>query len=101
MNRLGKVIGIILIITFFSLYFSKYNMDYNQNKKILTEEAIIEYEKDLKDGKEINPEKYQEPEKNYNNKVDIVDLKTSKIIEKGFKKGLRLLMKSLKYLENS
>ena len=101
MNRLGKVAGIALIILFFSLYFSKYNMDYNQNKKILTEEAIIEYEKDIKEGKEINPEKYQEPEKNYNNKVAEVGLKTSKIIEKGFKKGLRLLMKSLKYLENS
>ena len=101
MNRLSKGIGILLVIFFFSLYFSKYSIDYNQNKKILTEEAIIEYEKDLKEGIEIHPEKYQEPEKNYNNKVSEVGLKTSKLIEKGFKKGLQLLMKSLKYLEES
>jgi hypothetical protein len=101
MNRISKIIGIMIVILFFSLYFSKYSMDYNQNKKILTEEAIQEYEKDLKEGIEINPEKYQEPEKDYNNRVSKVGLNTSKLIEKGFQKGLKLLMKSLKYLEES
>lgn len=101
MNKIGKVFGIIIIILFFSLYFSKYSTDYNENKKILTEEAIIAYEKDIKKGIEINPEKYHEPEKDYNNRISKAGLYISKLIEKGFKNGLHLLMKILKYAENS
>ena len=53
MNKLLKVIGLLIIIFFLSLYFSKYSSNYYNDKTNLTEEAIKRYEKDLKEGKNI------------------------------------------------
>ena len=69
MNKILKLLGIILIILFLSLYFSKYNNNYYENKNNLTDEAIKRYEKDLKEGKNIDPNNYIVQEKNYNNKA--------------------------------
>ena len=97
MNKILKVLGLILIIFFLSLYFSKYNNNYYNDKSNLTEEAIKRYEKDLKEGKSINSNNYKVVEKDYNNKASIIGLKTSKLIEDTFSYGLKHLMK---YLNN-
>ena len=97
MNKILKVLGLILIIFFLSLYFSKYTNTYYNDKSNLTEAAIKKYEKDLKEGKSINSNNYKVEEKNYNNKASIIGLKASKIIEDTFSYGLKHLMK---YLDN-
>lgn len=98
MKRLIKLIGIILLIFFLALYLSSYNTSYYENKNILTEDAIKRFEKDLKEGKQINVNNYIEKEKNYNNKVSTYTLKLSNLIDKCINKSLKLV---LKYLENS
>lgn len=98
MKRLIKLIGIIILIFFLTLYLSSYNTSYYENKNILTEDAIKRFEKDLKEGKKINVNNYIEKEKNYNNKVSTYTLKLSNLIDKCINKSLKLV---LKYLENS
>lgn len=101
MNKIGKGIIQVLMILFISLFFSKYTIEYNENKKVLTEQAIIEYEQDLKEGKDIVSKNYQVKEKDYNNRIAKIGRKVSSIIEKTFKKGFDYLMKCLEYLQNS
>lgn len=91
MNKIIKIILILIIIFFLSLYFSNYNNEYYENKTYMTEEAIKNYEKDLKEGKNIISNKYIPKEKNYNNKVSEWGLKSSSFIE-------NLINKSLKYI---
>ena len=101
MNRIGKGVLQVLIILFLSLFLSKYNTNYNENKKVLTETAIAEYEKDLKEGKEILSQKYQVKEKNYNNSISKIGRSISSIIEKTFHQGFTYFMKYLDYLQHS
>ena len=97
-----KVLLALLIVLFFSLYYSKYsNYYYYENQKVLTDEAIKRFESDLKEGKKININNYIPEQKNYNNKVSILVLKTSNFIDKCFSKGLKLFAKYISKLENS
>lgn len=100
MKNLIKYIFITLLILFFSLYFSRYNNTYYENKNILTEEAIKQFEIDIKNNKTINVKDYIKEEKNYNNKASNLGLKTSGLIEKLFNKTLKLLIKILGKLDN-
>ncbi len=99
MNKLLQVLFWITIVFFFSLFFSKYNNNYYENKKILTEEAIHTFEEDLKAGKEINPSNYLIKEKNYNNTASKLGRKASSWIEKGFQKILKIMMNYLNELQ--
>lgn len=94
MNRLLKIGVVIILIAFFSLFLSRYN-NYYENQKVLTDEAIKRFEQDLKDGKEIVASNYLKEEKNYNNKASKIGIKTSNFIEKSFDKGLSFLMNYL------
>lgn len=100
MNRIVKISCIIVITVFLSLYFSKYNMDYYENKNVLTEEAIKQFEKDMKEGKQIIASNYLPKEKNYDNKISKIGIKTSEIIEKTFDKGLKVVMNYLNNIQN-
>lgn len=70
-------------------------MGVNENKTVLTDEAIIRFEKDLKNGKKINPSDYIIKEKDYNNKACKIGLKISKIIENSFKNGFHFILRYL------
>lgn len=98
MNKILKISSIIILILFFSLFFSRYNNFY-ENKKTLTDSAIERFEKDLKDGKEIVASNYIEPEKNYNNNISKIGIKTSKLIENTFNKGMKFLMKYIEKMQ--
>ena len=67
MKRIIKVLFIIILILFLSLYFSKYTNSFYENKKVLTDEAILQFEEDLKKGREIDSSNYLREEKDYNN----------------------------------
>ena len=97
MKRIIKVLFIIILILFLSLYFSKYTNSFYENKKVLTDEAILQFEEDLKKGREIDSSNYLREEKDYNNKMSRIGLKSSMIIEKSFKKILKY---SMNYLDN-
>lgn len=98
MNKLIKFIGIIIIILFLSLYFSKYSNSYYEEKTLLTEESIKQYEKDLKTGKNIVSNNYIPKEKDYNNKASKLGIKTSKLIEDLVNNTLKYIVK---YMDNS
>ena len=95
-----KLVFILLIMMFFTVYLSRYNTSYNENNRILTDEAIERFEKDLKEGKEIKTSNYLVKEKNYNNKPSIIGLKISNTIEKYFNNTMKYLIKYLDNLEN-
>ena len=91
MKKIIKVISLIIIV-FFTITYLNRNNNYYENKNILTNEAIERFEKDLKEGKEIIPSNYIEPEKDYNNKVSKMVLKTSSIIEKFVNKVIKKVL---------
>lgn len=95
MNKVIKIILIVITIFFLSLYFSNYNTNYYQTKTYLTEEAIKKYEKDLKDNKNIISNNYLPKDKNYNNKASKLGVKVSNFIEKIINKSLRYIAKCL------
>lgn len=99
MNKWIKAILEVLFLFFLSLYIGKYTINYNENKKILTDQAILEYEADLKEGKDIVSKNYQEPEKDYNNRVSQAGRKLSNIVEEVFNKAFHYLMKYLEHLQ--
>ena len=100
MNNIIKISLNGILIFFLTLYFGKYSSIYYENKKVLTNEAIERFEKDLKEGKEIIPENYITKEKNYNNKISKLGIKTSKLIENSFHKLFHWIMKELNKYSN-
>lgn len=101
MKKILKITFILLFIFFLSLYLSKYNNYYYENKRIMTDEAIKRFENDLKEGKKINADDYMIKTKDYNNRISRLGIKTSSIIEKTFNKSLKLVARYLTKLENS
>ena len=97
MKKIIKVLFMIIVVLFLSLYISKYTNSYYDNKMIMTDEAIKRFENDLKSGKEIKSSNYLPKEKDYNNKISKIGMQTSNFIEKSFKK---ILNYSIKYLES-
>ncbi len=95
MKRIIKIVSLLLVIAFLSVYFSSFNTNYYDNKNVLTEEAIKRFESDLKNGKKINVNNYIEREKNYNNKVSTTSLKISKLIDNCINKSLKLVIRYL------
>lgn len=95
MNKIIKGIILLIVLFFLISYFSRYTV-YNSNTNILTEEAIEQFEKDLKAGKEIIPSNYLPKEKNYDNKISLLGKKTSNFIGRTFGKVMRIM---LRYLE--
>ena len=45
MNNILKGVGALFIIFFLSIYFSKYNTNYYENKSLLTDKAISQDKK--------------------------------------------------------
>ena len=92
MKRIIKVLFLGMIILFLIVFINR-NNNYYENTNIIKEEAIKQFEKDLKEDKEIIPSHYITPKKDYNNKAALIGLKTSKIIEKIDKKTLNKMIR--------
>lgn len=80
MKKAIKGVFLILVLAFIILFLNK-NNNYYDNDAVLTQEAIEEFEQDLKEGKKINPSYYIHPKKDYNNKICKIGIKCSKAIE--------------------
>lgn len=98
-EQIAKTIVITLILLFLGLYLtqsSSYNEFEQRRKTALTNEQIKRFEQDVKDGKQIDVEKYlKENEKDYSNKVSDFTLATSKKIEQAFHSGLEYFFKKI------
>lgn len=96
--ELSKLLVIILIVSFLSLYATTAGGYYEHqlsNKTILTEEAIKQFEKDVKDGKEIIASNYIQEEKNYSNKANIFANKLSNFLSTAYDKIMRFIFKQI------
>ena len=96
-KKIIKYSLVAISIIFLVLYFFGGNIyqNWTTEKKILTEDQIMKFEKDVKDGKEIDLEEYVVKEKSYDNTVTNINKKISNIIEEGFKKIFKYLLKNI------
>ena len=95
---------LVIVILFFSLYFSMASgyFEYNEGKKTtLTEEAIERFDNDVAEGKEISADNYLEKEVNYSNRFSKVGMKLSTYIEKGFNKMMNAFFREIEKTVNS
>ena len=93
MKKLIKPCFFILIILFVIIFLNRNNENIGDN--VLSEESIIRFEEDLKEGKEIIPSNYLTPKKDYQNKANKIGMKCSNMIEKAVNKVLQKLLDSI------
>lgn len=101
-NKIFKGILIILVLIFLVMVFTSSSgyYEYELNKKTtLTNEEILKFEKDLKDGKKIDINNYVRSDtKQYDNKVSRLGNNISKKVDGVMSLGIKYLFK---YIENS
>lgn len=98
MKELTKLLIIILIVSFISLYATTLGGYYEyqlSNKNILTEEAIKRFEDDVKAGKEIIASNYIEEEKDYSNKANILANELSTFISNTYDKIMKFIFRQI------
>jgi len=100
LKKLFRFCITVSFVIFISLYFSNTTgfIEYqNKRKTALTEKQIKEFEKDVKEGKQIDLKDYLEnTDYNYQNKLSGLGLKISNTTGKGVK---IVVEKSFKFLE--
>lgn len=94
MQKITKGVLVFLVVLFLIIYTNKDN--YYKEEQVISNEAIERFEKDLKEGKTIDPANYMNPKKDYNNKISKTGLKVSSLIEKGVNKVLSKLLDSIR-----
>ncbi len=104
-NKVAGWVMFILFITFVTLYISQATgyYEYEQARKTaFTKEQIEQFEKDVKDGKEIDVNKYLEnTDKNYQNSLSKFTLNVSEGISKYTKLGIEKVLGQIsKWVEN-
>lgn len=91
-DNIFKIIFCILILTYLTLYFAGISGYYeykNYKKMVLTEEQILKFEEDVKEGKEINVDDYiVEENNNHNNKIANIGKRLSFTISSSMSKVL-------------
>lgn len=99
MNNIIKLFLLIILFAFFAMFFSSSSgyYEYELNKKTsLTNDAILKFEQDIKDGKEIDIDNYiVEENKDYSNNFSNVGLKLSNKIKEIFSEGVKFIFNSI------
>ena len=93
-----KILMIMIIIMFLGLFFAYQNGYYekfNNEKKVLTDKMIKEYEEDLKKGIDVTKKEYVNIKPTYSNKTTNSILKLSHKIEKGIDKIIKYFFSKL------
>lgn len=98
MKKTAKVIIFGIVILFIVVFLNRNN--YYENQKVLSEEAIKQFETDIKNGKDINPNNYITKEKNYNNKASKIGKEISSVIEYLVNKSLKKVINYLHIKKN-
>lgn len=101
-NRIFRYLFVLSFIAFLTLYLSQATGYYefeNHQKNALTEEQIKNFEKDVRDGKNIKIEDYIEKTHiSYSNKASKMGQKVSETINGGVKTGIEQLFGALNKL---
>ena len=102
-KKKSKFIYIIyLLIIVFSLLYYAGQTGYYENKLSnetrLTKEAIMEFEKDIADGKAVDIKDYLEPPKDYQNKYSSLGYTVSDTISKVINEGVNFIVKIMETL---
>ena len=100
-RNIVKIIGILVITLFLSLIIMNYTgfLEYQNRKQVrITEESIDKFEKDIKDGRDIDIKNYIKKEKNNSNRISIITYKISKGLGNIVNKMVVMVFKSI---ENS
>ena len=97
-----RYIFYLLCTIFILLYFIGTTGYYEQkiaNDTMLTREAIMEFEKDIADGKPVDIKDYlKEDKKDYQNKYSSLGYTVSNAIDKGLNEGVKFIVKLLETL---
>ncbi len=89
---------LLLIVVFLGLYYAYSNGYYEkrQNDKILlTNEKIEQFEQDIKDGKDISLEDYEEEEEDYSTRTSKFSLNLSSKAEHIVDSAIKFIFKKL------
>lgn len=101
LNKIFRYAILVSFVTFFALYLSQSTgyFEYRNSKKVaLTNKQIEQFEKDVKDGKKVDIEKYIDVNnKSYQNNISKAGLSISKVTEKTIQK---IINSSFKVLGN-
>ncbi len=84
-----------MLILYIGLYFTYRNGYYerrNQDRRVLTDEMILEYENDLKNGVDVTKKDYIIAKPNYANVYTRTFLKISKKVERRFDQVIKAIM---------
>ena len=98
LQQITKLIVIILIVFFISLYATTLGGYYEyqlSTKNVLTEEAIERFEEDVKSGKEIIASNYIVEEKDYSNKANTIANDLSNFLSNTYDKIMRFIFKQI------
>jgi len=99
MDKIIKFLGIVLVIGFLIMFFSSSSgyYEYELNKKSnLTQESILKFEQDVKDGKNIDINDYLvEESKDYSNSFSNIGLNISNKIGMLFSEGVKFIFNSI------
>lgn len=93
-----KIIVLLLIIMFLGLFFAYQNglgERWNNERKVLTEKMIKEYEEDLQNGIDVTKKEYVVTKPTYSNVYSSNILKVSKKIEEGINKVIKYFFKKI------
>ena len=99
MNNILKVILLAITIIFLVMFFTSSSgyYEYELNKKSnLTQESILKFEQDVKDGKNIDINDYLvEESKDYSNSFSNIGLNISNKIGMLFSEGVKFIFNSI------
>ena len=103
--KLFKVLFIFLFIAYITIYASQKSgyIDFQNSKKAyLTKEKIIQFENDVKEGKDVDITDYMKDKTiDYSNTLTRTTVKVSTTINKYLKKGIESVFKILNSLVES
>lgn len=97
-KNIFRVILLTLGILFITLYTTQafgYYEYTNKKTNTLTENAVKDFEKDIKEGKTIKAENYIKEENDYNNNLSKMGLGISNLIEKTFDAVMNFIFKEI------
>ncbi len=99
LNKIFKKIFLMILVGYTAIYISEASGYYEfeqHNKKVLTEEKIKQFEKDVSDGKNIDIKDYiKEDNKRYDSKISRLGEQLSKEVDKIVVNGLNSTFKFL------
>ena len=98
MKKVFKITLFLLIGAYFVLYISYCNgyiERKNHEKTVLTDEMIMKYEEDLKNGVDVSKIDYIIEENNYSNFYTNMNLKIANRIEKGFDNVIKYIFRKI------